>query len=402
MEFSLNEKHSMVVTLHLEKVAVRLPICCSSIANTRCASCTLLINDYCKARRCHQTMKNTFNSLRRNHSALDLQVPEAPPAAPQATGATSVPDNDSSAARLWNNLKHHQPAQPLEYYSADDVPWNDSGVQCVRNANCLRVQTGTDPQSRVPMHAHVLPPSENAPAESIRYAATQAPAGSQDAWTRTMIHALHSGQGIFQFVSPKAHRHAVSPRAPTNVRRKHPSILDELLLRTSVGDGNVNVRLGDRFALTKVTPIVTEGGNDDHVQYLIEAEDLPGAPSPQRKYSTVLTQAGLPFAHAVLTPDAIVRASALLDAHQRKTSDVPSDQRAPVRDASQLIVSHAGIGRNATLIVYRDIVSKIDANMVNRANLDETLYASLRPPSLPMTSTPADQIAMPTFRPVTC
>ena len=142
-------------------------------------------------------MKNTFSSLRRNHSAPDLQVHEVPPATPQAAGATSVPDNDSSAARLWNNLKHHQPAQPPEYYSADDVPWNDSGVQCVRNASSLHVQTGTDPQSRVPMHAHVLPSSENAKTESIRYAAAQAPAGAQDAWTRTMIHALHSGQGIF-------------------------------------------------------------------------------------------------------------------------------------------------------------------------------------------------------------
>lgn len=318
-------------------------------------------------------MKNTFSSLRRHHSAPDLLILEAPPAAPQATGATSVPNNDSSAARIWGNLKHHHPAQPLEYFSAGEVPWNDSGVQCVRNASCLRVQTGTDQQSRVPMHAHVLPSSENAPAESIRYAAAQAPTDSQDAWTRTMIHALQSGQGIFQFVSPQAHRHAVLPQLPTNIRRKHPSILDALLLRMSSGDGNKNRHLGDCFALTKVTPIVTEGGSVDHVQYLIEAEELHSTTLPRQKYSTVLTQAGLPFAHAVLAPDTIVRASALLDVHQDKTANITSD-RTPVQDASQLIVSHAGIGRNATLIVYRDIVSKIDTGIVNRDNLDDTLY----------------------------
>ena len=215
MELTPTNKHSLVVTLHLGEIVARLPIYCSSIANTVCASRSLPTNDRCKARRCHQTMKNTFSSLRRNHSASDLQVLVAPPAAPQTTGATSVPDNDSSASRLWNNLKHHQPSQPLEYYRADDVPWNDSGVQCVRNTSCLHVQTGTNPQSLVPMHAHFLPSSENAPAESIRYAAAQAPAGAQDAWTRTIIHALQSGQGVFQFVSTQAHRRAVSPRAPT-------------------------------------------------------------------------------------------------------------------------------------------------------------------------------------------
>lgn len=188
-----------------------------------------------------------------------------------------------------------------------------------------------------------------------------------------LIHALQTGEGIFQFVSPRAHKHTVSP-AQTNVRRKNPSILDELIQRMSFEDDNINLRLGDRFALTKVTPILSESGNDDHVQYLIEAEDLPGTTSPRRKYSTVLTQVGLPFKNAVLTSNAIVRASLLLDAHKAKTVNLPSDQKSPSNGASQLIVSHAGIGRNATLIVYRDIRSEIDAGMVDRANLDKTLY----------------------------
>lgn len=318
-------------------------------------------------------MKNPFSSLRRNHSAPDLQVREALPAAPQATVAIAVPGNDKCAARLWNSLQQSKPAQPPRYYSVDDVPWNDSGVQCVCNNDCLHVQTGKDPQSRVPMHAHVLPLSENTPAETPRYAAAQAPAGSKDAWTRMVIHALESGQGIFQFVSPQAHRNAASPRAQNKVGRKHPSILEELQQAMAMGNEPINLQLGDRFALIRVTNVVTEDGNNDHVQYLIEAEDLPGATAP-RKYAYMHTQVGLPFENAVLTPDAIVRASELLDAHQRKTGNIPSDHRTPVQDASQLIVSHAGIGRNAALIVYRDIRSKIDAGMVNRANLDETLY----------------------------
>ena len=133
------------------------------------------------------------------------------------------------------------------------------------------------------------------------------------------------------------------------------------------------LRLDDRFVVTKLTPIGNSSKGSDHQQYLIEAEDVPGSPTPQRKYSAVITQVGLPFKNAVLKPDAILRASQLLDAHQHQTATLSASDTAPP-DASQLIVSHAGIGRNATLIVYRDISRKINAGQVNRANLDAALY----------------------------
>ena len=317
-------------------------------------------------------MPDIQTPLRRTNSSPCLQFAGIPLHSPADTAAESATNNEIGAALIWTNLAKKNPAQSPHDFDRERVPWNDSGIRCVDNEHCVRVNTGadtgadsgadSDPQSPVPIHAHRLLSCDVKPDASIQYAAAQAPAGSKETSTRFLIHALGSGQGIYQFVSP---------RALDNGSSSHPSILDDLQQRMSEGSNEQGRRLGNRFRLTEIKRMEAQDGQSDHRHYQLCAEDLHG-PVPRKKYTAVLTQVGLPFADRVLLAKDIARASALLDAHQGKTR-LQCVRDIPPIDPLQLIVSHAGIGRNATLIVYRDICSKIAAGIVNKANLDATL-----------------------------
>lgn len=300
--------------------------------------------------------------------------------------AHEVPHNETNTRALWKKLKKLPAAQQQDYFDSKDVPWNDSGVRCLRNANAITVRTGRSKQQSTFIHAHRFTTAQDdAVPKPVTYAAAQAPSHFKDACIPILIHALETGQGVYQFVSERANNKARPPLAYATSHAsatshisdtsatKHPSILDVLRQRMGDASDNTGIRLGDRFVITRLTPIKTSHTGSDHQQYLIEAEDVLNSPAPQKKYTAVITQVGLPFTNSVLTPNAIVRASQLLDAHQHQTETLSPTDTAPP-DASQLIVSHAGIGRNATLIVYRDICSKIKTGQVNRANLDESLY----------------------------
>lgn len=270
---------------------------------------------------------------------------------------------------MWASLAKVNASQSLRYFDAEQVPRNDSDVPCVDNAHCVRVNHGSHnaidsgPCQPAPIHTHRLHASEVGPDESIQYAAAQAPPGSKIASDGFLIHALESGQGIYQFVSPRALDYGSS---------RHPSILDELQQRMAEGSDQDGLRLGNRFRLTELKRLDLQDDQSDHRHYQLCAEELHGA-LPRKKYTAILTQVGLPFADRVLLAKDIARANALLDAHRGQT-DMQCVRVTPPIDHSQFIVSHAGIGRNATCIVYRDISSKIDAGFVNKANLDATRH----------------------------
>ncbi|MEB0020567.1 hypothetical protein [Actimicrobium sp. CCI2.3] len=241
--------------------------------------------------------------------------------------------------------------QPTEF-DPQEVPVNESGVRCLENRHVVMVQAGTPDQAPRPIHAHKI-------AQQLRsnaaYAAGQSP--QQDSVDNIILQGLESGQGIFQFVSRMAHYD------PENSREK-PVIA--LLLKNL--KQNPEQKIGGRYRVISFKPI--GGGNSDFLRHQLVAMDTWS--KPEKKVQMPITQAGLQFTDRVLSAPLIARASALLDDHNTWVT-----QPAEPINAEKMILSFAGIGRNATLITYRVLREAIKDGKVTAGSLDDALDAEI-------------------------
>ena len=240
------------------------------------------------------------------------------------------------------------------------VPVNASGLRCLDNDHVVTVQSGDVDQPLRPIHAHTTEqqvPVAATDGTQAAYAAGQSPpAGSIDDF---VLQGLASGQGIFQFVSRRAHyepeRSRETPVIAHLVKhcRDHP---DQLI--------------GGRYKIISFARIAQTDTGDDFLRHELVAVDTWS--ENQTIVRVPITQAGLKFTDRLLRVKEIARASALLDAHNARVQ-LTDDAVA----GDKMILSFAGIGRNATLITYRVLDAAIDSGAVTRETLDAALEAEI-------------------------
>jgi hypothetical protein len=136
--------------------------------------------------------------------------------------------------------------------------------------------------------------------------------------------------------------------------------------------------IGGRYLVTSVERIAG-GGDSDFLRHVMVAEDTWS--KPPQVVRMPITQAGLKFSGRKLCVDEIQRASTLLDEHNAWLNENNALLALPANpaDADKMILSFAGIGRNATLITYRVISAAIDDGKVTEESLDFALNAEIWP-----------------------
>ncbi|MBC7503289.1 MAG: hypothetical protein H7315_22755 [Herminiimonas sp.] len=293
------------------------------------------------------------------------------------------PSANPQARTLWNALRAagsgnarnpHEPA----------VECNASGVQCMSPAIAV-VNNG----SHQVIHANriTFPAHGSQPAASYVAAQSPQPPSSGEDFTRCenfLLQGIESGQGLFQFVSRVAHQDTQrlqenlgnSPSTDTEPKSKERSVLHQLL-STVKNHGAPEFLIGGRYLMQNLEALVprsgVEGAPSDHTTLILTVIDTNLPPGEAAEIRIPITEVGLKFTNSVLRPAEIARAKELLDAHGAHCSVPAAD--APSSATTPAIVSYAGIGRNATLIVYDAIGKLIDSGEVNdAATLDESLH----------------------------
>ncbi|GAA4017495.1 hypothetical protein [Actimicrobium antarcticum] len=170
-----------------------------------------------------------------------------------------------------------------------------------------------------------------------------------------LLQGLDSGAGTFQFVSP--------PRAGDPVKWSSRSIISQLESELKKNSGS-SLLLGGRYRVDAPPKLIQDSGT--HQQYRLNVTDETA--NPHKQFSIVLTQAGLKFDNNLLEAKEIRAASALMARHKEQLEATPRQLDEP------MVVSHAGIGRNATLVVYREISAGINAGTIDTPEkLEEAL-----------------------------
>ena len=222
----------------------------------------------------------------------------------------------------------------------------------------------------VPMHANTITfdsvrvgsaAPANAPANVRQAIAGRSPRMHAE-YEKFLVQGLESGRGLFQFISPRALRFSNDPS--DNKPSKVTPIIDQLI--TAMAESMPkNVSLAGRYEVTALKKEVTDGVAD-HCCYQLTVFD-----TVDNKHITVpLTQAGLKFDQRVLQHKDIERANVLLDQHRTQ-----SGQSGTAPDP--MIVSTGGIGRNATLITYRQVLARMGSGS-NPADLMAEIEAAVQ------------------------
>lgn len=285
---------------------------------------------------------------------------------PRTRNGNQAPENKVVA--LWNVLlnkaqirRQHSP--PTRLFTKGEVAYNETGIACLDNEHVVRVDpTMTGAETR-PIHAHRVRPQLDEIVHCKRtHAAGQSPPA--ESFKDFLAYAIDSRQGLFEMVSRKAHYDAEHSRTKSLIK----------LLKIKIAearDCNSELMLGDRYVFRDLVQIAGRGhadGKDDFAQYRLSVTDRFYG----EEITVPLTQAGLKFSGKVLQPKEIRRASALLDMHETAVQ-LCSDPLQTISSKEQLVLSRAGIGRNATVITYWKIAALIEIGQVDKASLDLAL-----------------------------
>ena len=183
-----------------------------------------------------------------------------------------------------------------------------------------------------------------------------------------LMQGIESRNGIFQLVSRKAHylpeTSIESPVIALLQKRQHDPA-------TLIGG---RYRIHPDSALQKNH----QDSGDDYQRFMLVVTDTRSAEIPAPIIRIPITQAGLKFTDRVLDAQHIGRASKLLNDHIAclTVNGAATVNVAPSINLDQMILSRAGIGRNAALISYRlihDQLAKKDVPAVK--NFDVQLGA---------------------------
>ena len=308
----------------------------------------------------------TSSSRSRRPSPIDTSMPYASARAASTASSTSPFAALNALDTLWNKLEKHRraPSRKTNYFKADDVAPNHTGVLCPDNANTLRVQLTPDQAQRTPLHANHVRLGQC-------YAVGQSPGGKfEEACTGDLIHSLDSGQGLFQFTSRNAHRVNIN----ANDRTAAPTIAD--MLATQWKKSGPGMLLGERYAVDDFCIVHDHPKRSNVTRYQITACEIKNdRPDPATRKTVFITQAGLRFVNKLLQPEQIVHAAALFATHPQSTLPTAVDRQTHPQ-TGPLICSAAGIGRGAVLAVYQDLCSRMPGE-VNQHTLDDALAAAI-------------------------
>lgn len=275
---------------------------------------------------------------------------------------------DQQVDELWRQLEAERPYQQQSYLNNNQVKSNRSGIACIDHA-VITVKAGMPHMPAVPLHAneiqHIHPPAEiTALPANHRYIAAQSPEAD---CTHFLIQGLDSQQGIYQFVSCKAHATGRDSGGPT---------ITTMMCDRWAAKQTATMMLGERYEVTDLRKLDGMDGGADHIRHELVAIDRH---SPEREVRTMLlTQAGLQFSGRVLQPAEIVRADALLGSHRSWCAEKNHAEGDNEARSNPMIASYAGIGRNAVLISYSDMCLRIESGSVNKENLDATLKSVIQ------------------------
>ena len=247
-------------------------------------------------------------------------------------------------AELWRRLPRHNGAPRQEVVPAREVG-DTSGVECPIHT-AVKVDTGAaaDRQSSR-IHANLIS------FESGRQVvAGQSP--STFAFTeKFLVQGLDAGDGLFQFVDTKHHQIQQATQQLAR-RRTETTVLGQLLDHWhNAVDRQEPLVLAGRY---QVRAVVEQACDGTHARYLMTAIDLH---NNHRAVTVPLTQAALTFENNVLRTDQIEQADTLLETHRASCTPLEEAAHLPHR-RDPTILSKKGIGRNAALITYREVLAK--------------------------------------------
>ena len=259
-------------------------------------------------------------------------------------------DTPSMASWLWRTLKVNSRKKGLDFLNADEVDDNGTKVSCPRHS-AVEVDLPGNSKKIHANHVHFQPSRCDVELglNGNSYIAAQAP-GQFDACERLLFRGLASRQGIFQIVSERSQRALVGPvpdrESVTSIR----SVIEQL--REGLAH-NPTLTIGARFEVESLEHL-RDGMSSS--TYLLRVRDTH---AENELIAIPLTQVGLKFEGRVLKVPEIATASEELDDHLA-FGRVPNLQAAN----EPIIISTAGVGRNATLIVYRQIASLIESGEI--------------------------------------
>ncbi len=294
---------------------------------------------------------------------------ETPPASPNTIPQQSCSQycasskNDWRLNRLWKQIEANTDTDLLTEFRVDA---NSSGYRCIRNKFQIFVKQARGKPAPIHAHQWVSPRMGKNEAAHAFSAAQSPPANGVE---NQLIHALDSGEGIFQFVSPRSHRTG---------RSSHEKSIINIVKDWREANPGAGLTINGRYEITHLELLEGNHKGENFARYCITARDL----KTNTERQVPLTQVGLKFDGQVLQESEIHRADALLEDHKRQVAvmrnavaaGAVSNQDNSSLRCGPLIVSHVGIGRNAALITFNDIRRRIDdEGTVNKKNLDKAL-----------------------------
>lgn len=176
---------------------------------------------------------------------------------------------------------------------------------------------------------------------------------------RSLLQGLDSGLGLFQFVTPGA-----PARGSQGVGLSVVDWLDNRL-KSPEADGSGPVVIGGRYEVCRFVLLNQPGAKDhedmqvcsaDHRCFRLAVRDLE---NPGVEKVVFITEASLGSSNCLLNTRDVVRADDLMEAHnsrnrlQRIKSNVGGEAC-----SDPMVLSCAGVGRNAALICYREAESR--------------------------------------------
>jgi hypothetical protein len=245
----------------------------------------------------------------------------------------SIPDESprSSGSEITVNAE-----QPIEgFLEPGRVENNGSNIPCVAHSAVAVEIQGV----RHYVHANRIHTVDRNPVVGEQeqqgiYVAGQFPR-KNEALRLLLTHAIDSKQGIFQIIKPEDHQDTLAGKSSRSLLAK--------LSRIRKGE-----ILGERYEVQSL-----ERSSEDkvHACYLLTVRSIT---EPCDVITVPLTQVGLEFKDKLLRNSDIDRAHGYLEKH------VTLNQTLNKTTTSEpVVISQAGIGRSATVIVYNTLIEKI-------------------------------------------
>jgi hypothetical protein len=212
---------------------------------------------------------------------------------------------------MWAALQNMR-RPPLKFAA---IAVNGTGVGCIDNDSIIKVvkfgaAAEGQPFSRkdVQIHAHevAIKSSVDGQDQVRHYAVGQSP--PEDTCLNAVLQSVISGQGLFQFVSRKAHRDGEDKSGETMSR------MLQRLVDKAHRNGQAGVSLDERYTLTniEIDNGIDEGGTATRFNLTITESKTEVGKLPKMLHIPLM-QAGFQFTGKLLVASNIMRASDLLE-----------------------------------------------------------------------------------------